>query len=282
MYKIKLDILKKRNLLDKVIKSELNRKIFVSLVILIPVIIAVCIGISSSYIFSVNATNDNLDREKNNQYICNQAYTPNINKNKNSISNEGDQEIGSMYNLILAPSGMLLDLEGQVAELKAGEKYTVDISRLRACMQGEYALYNSDELTVSFIQPEDITRIDDDGGPKEGRIAPTPDESNNKYKVKKKIIVPVTAYASKKEQTDDTPFITAFNTNVYWGVVAANFLPYGTKLRIPAYYGDKVFTVEDRMNERYAYRIDIWMRTNEEAKNFGIRNTKVEILRRVK
>lgn len=92
------------------------------------------------------------------------------------------------------------------------------------------------------------------------------------------IIVTTTAYSSTPDQTDDTPFITASGTNVRWGVVAANFLPIGTLLRIPDYYGEQIFVVEDRMNTRYDYRLDIWMETRTEAKQWGIRNVRVEIL----
>lgn len=88
----------------------------------------------------------------------------------------------------------------------------------------------------------------------------------------------VTAYSSTPDQTDDTPFITAANTHVRDGVVAANFAYFGTKMRFPTLYGDKVFIVEDRMNSRYPYRIDIWMRTREEAKQFGVKIVPIEII----
>lgn len=92
------------------------------------------------------------------------------------------------------------------------------------------------------------------------------------------INVPITAYASVPEQTDDTPFIGAAGTHVYDGMIAANFLPLYTKVRIPELYGDKVFSVEDRMNSRYHYRMDIWMADNADAKRFGIKHATVEIL----
>jgi 3D (Asp-Asp-Asp) domain-containing protein len=90
--------------------------------------------------------------------------------------------------------------------------------------------------------------------------------------------VPTTAYSSTVDQTDDTPFITASGTLVRPGVVAANFLPIGTRLRIPDYYGDMVFVVEDRMNERYDKRLDIWMETHDQAIKWGIRHITIEVL----
>ncbi|MDP3697562.1 MAG: hypothetical protein Q8R55_06135 [Candidatus Taylorbacteria bacterium] len=94
----------------------------------------------------------------------------------------------------------------------------------------------------------------------------------------KTYIVPSTAYSSTVDQTDDTPFITAMGTHVRDGVVAANFLPFGTIIKIPDYFGDKTFIVEDRMNKRYDFRIDLWFSTRQEAKQWGIRTIKIEIV----
>ncbi len=60
----------------------------------------------------------------------------------------------------------------------------------------------------------------------------------------------ITAYSSTVDQTDSTPFITANGVHVHDGVVATNALPFGTQIKIPALFGDKVFTVEDRMARR--------------------------------
>lgn len=95
------------------------------------------------------------------------------------------------------------------------------------------------------------------------------------------INVPVTAYSSEIEQTDSTPFITASGTRVHDGIVAANFLPIGTRVRFPDLYGEKIFIVEDRMNARYSEHVDIWMNETADAKNFGLRHTQVEIFPRV-
>jgi len=93
--------------------------------------------------------------------------------------------------------------------------------------------------------------------------------------------IPITAYTSEVAQTDDTPCITASGLDVCErdeeNVVAANFLPLGTRVRIPALYGDRVFYVEDRMNERYVYRMDIWMKQKTDAKQFGVQHATVEV-----
>jgi 3D (Asp-Asp-Asp) domain-containing protein len=90
--------------------------------------------------------------------------------------------------------------------------------------------------------------------------------------------VVVTAYSSTTWQTDDTPFITASGTTVREGVVAANFLPIGTKIKLPDLYGDKIFVVEDRMHLRQKYVVDIWFPSYWEALNFGAKYTQVQVI----
>ncbi|OGZ19510.1 MAG: hypothetical protein A2654_02420 [Candidatus Nealsonbacteria bacterium RIFCSPHIGHO2_01_FULL_43_31] len=85
----------------------------------------------------------------------------------------------------------------------------------------------------------------------------------------------LTAYSSTPDQTDDTPFITASNTRVRDGIVAANFLAFGTKVQIPEIFGDKVFTVEDRMAKKHNDKIDIWFPERHLAKKFGIQEAEV-------
>lgn len=89
----------------------------------------------------------------------------------------------------------------------------------------------------------------------------------------------VTAYNSLPGQTDGSPFVTADGSCVGDGIVAANFLRIGTKVRLPDLFGDKIFEVRDRMNERYTYRIDVWMKEKKDAKQFGYkRKVKIEVL----
>ncbi|MCK5084296.1 MAG: 3D domain-containing protein [Candidatus Pacebacteria bacterium] len=97
-----------------------------------------------------------------------------------------------------------------------------------------------------------------------------------KIKVKSKKMVLVTAYSSTVDQCDSTPFITANGTHVHDGTIAANFLKFGTKVKFPSLYGDKIFTVEDRMKSNY--KVDIWFPTRQEAINFGAKRVEMEIL----
>lgn len=88
----------------------------------------------------------------------------------------------------------------------------------------------------------------------------------------------VTAYTSDPAQTSDHPLITASGGMVHDGEVAANFLPFGTHIMIPALFGDKVFTVEDRTSQKFGGRVDIWMPSNNQAINFGIQHAEIVIL----
>lgn len=87
-----------------------------------------------------------------------------------------------------------------------------------------------------------------------------------------------TAYSSTIDQTDDSPFITASGTRVRDGIIAANFLPFGTVIRIPEVFGNKIFVVEDRLHSRFSDRIDVWFPTREEALEFGAKRVKIEVV----
>ncbi len=89
--------------------------------------------------------------------------------------------------------------------------------------------------------------------------------------------VTMTAYSSTKDQTDATPCITANGYNVCKhgseNVIAANFLPFGTRVQFPELFGDREFIVQDRMNRRYTNRVDVWMKSRGSAKQFGIKHS---------
>jgi 3D (Asp-Asp-Asp) domain-containing protein len=99
------------------------------------------------------------------------------------------------------------------------------------------------------------------------------------YEVVKTVKMVITAYSSTPDQTDDSPFITASNKRVADGIIANNLLPFGTKVRIPELYGDKIFVVEDRMNKRKGnYHADIWMEETHDAINFGAKVSYIEVI----
>lgn len=94
----------------------------------------------------------------------------------------------------------------------------------------------------------------------------------------KTLYLRVTAYTSVEEETDDTPFITANGSVTHDGIVATNLLPFGTKVMIPALFGAKIFTVEDRMAPQKKNAMDIWMPTKAKAIYFGANYANVVVL----
>jgi 3D (Asp-Asp-Asp) domain-containing protein len=98
-------------------------------------------------------------------------------------------------------------------------------------------------------------------------------------------VVESTAYTPSPYQTDDTPCITAAGTRVRPGVVASNFLPLGTLLKIKetptnSYsFNQTTFIVEDRMNPRFQQRmLDLWFPDRATALKFGRRHLTIEII----
>lgn len=96
----------------------------------------------------------------------------------------------------------------------------------------------------------------------------------------------ITAYNSEAGQTDDSPCITANGYNVCKSgvedTIAANFLKFGTKVKIPELFGDRVFVVRDRMNKKHPERVDVWMVNHSDAIKFGVKVAKIEVIEVVK
>jgi 3D (Asp-Asp-Asp) domain-containing protein len=90
------------------------------------------------------------------------------------------------------------------------------------------------------------------------------------------ITATVTAYSSTPDQTDDSPFITAYGTRVREGIVANNCLGFGEKVVI----GESEYVVEDVGARRHGcHWFDIWMPTRQEALEWGRQEKTVTILR---
>lgn len=100
-----------------------------------------------------------------------------------------------------------------------------------------------------------------------------------------RMIAILSAYSPRVAETDSTPCIGA-RGRVFRGMVASNFLPTGTRLRIEggglaqllAIQPDQ-FYVGDRMNPRYGrYYMDIWMPKTQQAREFGRRRVEIQIV----
>jgi len=88
--------------------------------------------------------------------------------------------------------------------------------------------------------------------------------------------VAATAYTSSVNETDGTPNLTASGKRTRRSVIAANFLPLGTKVKISG----SIYVVGDRMNARYNGQriIDFWFPTKEGAKKFGLRTVEIQVI----
>ncbi len=104
------------------------------------------------------------------------------------------------------------------------------------------------------------------------------------YKIGWEVYSEVSGYNPVPEQTDASPCITASGKNICESevdVIAANWLKFGTKVRIPDYFGDRIFTVEDRMNKRYPHNTDVLFYDKGEARALGRRTLLIQILEEV-
>ncbi len=96
------------------------------------------------------------------------------------------------------------------------------------------------------------------------------------------LMVTVTAYNSVVEQTDADPHIAAWGDHIAPGMpivaVSRDLIPKGldrnTRVRIHGLPGE--FVVLDKMNKRYANRIDIYMGEDiDAAREFGRRQARI-------
>jgi 3D (Asp-Asp-Asp) domain-containing protein len=107
--------------------------------------------------------------------------------------------------------------------------------------------------------------------------------SNEDKKIVKTVKVIATAYSSSWDETTGIPgvpgIVTASGKSVAPEIIANNGLPFGTEVRFPKLFRDKVFIVGDRLNERYGPdRVDFFMQSKQLAINFGVKNAEMEIL----
>ncbi len=113
--------------------------------------------------------------------------------------------------------------------------------------------------------------------------------------------VRATGYNSHAAQTDSTPFITATGARTQLGIIAvsrdllADDIPYGSlvRLRDLGNYHDgrghgkhqdfldsqDVFIVEDTLHWRKQNQIDVWFPTLSQAREWGVRQVELELVR---
>ena len=101
--------------------------------------------------------------------------------------------------------------------------------------------------------------------------------------VQKSMVVHATAYNSVPGQTDDDPWVAAWNNRLRPGdkIIAVSRdlekhgLTNGAKVQIEGLPG--TYTVRDRMNKRFKNRIDVWMEKDiKKARKWGKKKLKIK------
>lgn len=91
-------------------------------------------------------------------------------------------------------------------------------------------------------------------------------------------IMEITAYTSCSTECWGDPYITHSEDSVGIGVIAADLslFPFGTRFIIPGYNNGRVCIVKDSGSKIKGYKLDLWMKTKEEARQWGRRKIKVK------
>jgi 3D (Asp-Asp-Asp) domain-containing protein len=92
-------------------------------------------------------------------------------------------------------------------------------------------------------------------------------------KENKSFYITVTKYTNDPKETDSTPNITASNKKVKKGYIAVSNDLYdkGWTFGKKVYIEDiGLFEIQDKMNKRYHYTLDVFTFNKREAKKFGV------------
>lgn len=156
--------------------------------------------------------------------------------------------------------------------LSEGEKVKVISS-----LEGWYKLQNSDGKTGWVHSSHIDTDVALKTGNKTSKNSYSKESSQDKlsdsevsYSSKKSMVVSATAYSGDG--------ITATGTKPKWGTIAVDpsVIPYGTKVYIPRF--GKTFIAEDCGGGIKGNKIDIFMNSDSQCNNWGVRNISIQIL----
>ncbi|MEA3463954.1 MAG: hypothetical protein U9R14_02680, partial [Patescibacteria group bacterium] len=137
-------------------------------------------------------------------------------------------------------------------------KRKISVSLSLFCLVSTFLFPQFDLINDNLLNQDEVNLLSADGLiTLQGQALIQPSAPLAPIVVKKRSVI-VTAYSSTPDQTDSTPFTTAFGTDVRDSIIACNFLRFGTRVRFPQVYGDKIFVVEDRMALKNSHKIDIW------------------------
>jgi 3D (Asp-Asp-Asp) domain-containing protein len=193
---------------------------------------------------------------------------------QSSSSEDGSLNIAFFSVLIVSLFLLFIFSEGEALP-KEGEKEMAVLSSVEEILQedletNDIALYNETAVLAQSTPTYHKPRV---------LASQKPVENFERRWVRLTAYAPLDPNAQEGMCFSGNPMITASGTYVREGIVAANFLSFGTKIRIPSLFGDRVFTVEDRMSSRYTNTVDVLVSSKQEAMSFGIKRAYIEILK---
>jgi len=199
-----------------------------------------------------------------------------------SSADDGSLNIAFFSVLVVSLFSIFMFCEGDAAP-KEGEKREAVLSSLdeeikeHSKKEEDIAIHDENTLMAKSTPANPQTEV-------RGVYQEEEQEEEQKEEDVKQRWVNVSAYAPLDPNAisgmcySGDPNITASGSRAREGIVATNFLDFGTEIRIPSLFGDKVLVVEDRMSPRFNNTIDVLVSTQEEAVNFGTKHTYIEIL----
>ena len=189
-------------------------------------------------------------------------------------SSTDDDSLNVAFLSVLVVSLFLLFIfsEGEALQEEGGKEMAV-LSTLESEVRENMAsdkivLYSNTALAVESSPTYHKPQV----------LATKEEEENQRMWVRLTAYAPLDPGAQEGMCFSGDPSVTASGTLSREGIVAANFLQFGTKIKIPSLYGDRIFTVEDRMSSRYTNTVDVLVSSRQEAFNFGTRRAYIEIL----
>ncbi len=192
---------------------------------------------------------------------------------QSSSLDDGSLNIAFFSVLIVSLSLLFVFSEGEALP-KEGEKELAILApvenELKEKLENdEIALYNENALLAesppTYHKPQVLSVKEEE-------------EETQKMWVRLTAYAPLDPNATEGMCFSGNPRITASGTSAREGIVAANFLPFGTKIRIPSIFGKRDFIVEDRMGSSFTNTVDILVSSKQEAFSFGTKRAYIEII----
>jgi len=216
---------------------------------------------------------------------------------QSSSSDDGSLNIAFFSVLTVSLFLLFIFSEGEALPEEGGREMAV-LSSLESELQEDLkadnvALYNENTFlaqSAPSYHDAQLLAVKEENKKEEKEESKKEEKEESKKEEKeeevaKEMWVALTAYAPLDPGAIEgmcysgNPAITASGTNVREGVVATNLFDFGTRIRIPSLFGDRIFVVEDRMSSRFTNTVDIFVHSRQEASSFGRKGATIEVLK---